>query len=288
MAVEVGTPVKERVTIVETSTLPEKQTIEQKEQLIDAQLQGEQVAQSLKGAGPQTLKAQPTQKIEFEGEVHEFPMDFTDEDIAVAFGGTPKKETKTFVGKGAIKQVEALEGALTDSQKHLVTLEGYVDGEYKDIDGNSTKGVGQTGKFAGMTFKESYKAHVKRVQSRVSTFTTLPQYLQQELIQAEYRGDWANSPKTLGLINSGEWAKAAAEFLDSDDYRDSLADGHGIDERMEMVHDALLKYGEEVDAKTKADADKSSSNMSPSKGGLFEDENGVLFLVDENGKKTEV
>lgn len=183
-------------------------------------------------------------RVEFEGEVHEFPSDFSDEDISTALSGqvSEEPEHKIYYGESAIKQVEKDEGSLTATQKHLVTLEGYVRGEYQDTKGITTRGVGQTGKFADMTFKQSFDVHVRRTKSRIRNFDTYPDFVKQELIQAEYRGDLGNSPKFMSLLNAGNFSEAAEEFLDVDEYRDSLEDGTGIATRMEMVRDALLKF----------------------------------------------
>lgn len=186
-------------------------------------------------------------RVEFEGGVHEFPSSFSEEEISTALAGqvSEEPEHKIYYGESAIEQVEKDEGSLTATQKHLVTLEGYVRGEYQDTKGITTRGVGQTGKFADMTFKQSFEAHVKRAKSYIRNFDTYPDFVKQELIQAEYRGDLGNSPKFRSLLNAGKFSEAAEEFIDLDDYRDSLEDGTGIADRMEMVRDALLKFADE-------------------------------------------
>jgi GH24 family phage-related lysozyme (muramidase) len=183
------------------------------------------------------------QTIDFDGELHEFPDDFTDEEIGMALTGG--KSNKIYAGKAAVKQVVAAEGALTPQQEHLVMLEGYASGEYSDTKGIKTTGVGQTGKFAKMPFKQVYDIHVKRAQSRVGGFKDLPVYVRQELVQAEYRGDLAGSPKFLAKLNARDYKAAAEEFLDNEDYRESVEDGTGVASRMELVHQALLRLAEE-------------------------------------------
>jgi hypothetical protein len=155
------------------------------------------------------------QTIDFDGEMHEFPDDFTDEEIGMALTGG--KSNKIYAGKAAVKQVVAAEGALTPQQEHLVMLEGYASGEYSD-----TKGIKTTG-----------------------GFKDLPVYVRQELVQAEYRGDLAGSPKFLAKLNARDYKAAAEEFLDNEDYRESVEDGTGVASRMELVHQALLRLAEE-------------------------------------------
>ena len=223
--VKLGGVVQRPAQFDEVSRLPDK------EQQLEELLTAEQAKNEM-------------QQVEFEGEVHEFPKDFSEEEISNALTGQVSEEPqhKVYYGKGAIKQVEKDEGKLTDIQQHLVTLEGYVRGEYKDTKGIVTRGVGQTGKFADMTFKQSFEAHVKRTKSRIRNFDALPDFVKQELIQAEYRGDLALSPKFRGLFNAGNYQEAAAEFLDSDDYRNSLEEGTGVADRMEMVSEAIMKF----------------------------------------------
>jgi GH24 family phage-related lysozyme (muramidase) len=152
-------------------------------------------------------------------------------------------------GNKAIKAVEKREGReLSAKERRIVELEGFVPVPYLDSKGNVTIGVGQTGKFARMPFADSFKVHEKRAKSRIPSWDRLPESLQAELIQAEYRGDLGGSPKFRALFNAGKYEEAAAEFLDNDDYRESLADGRGIDERMEAVAKEVTAYGEQ-DAK---------------------------------------
>lgn len=259
-------------------------------ELKEQQLQQVFDVEALREAGPKELKEippapelRPNMLIKFQGETHSFPASFTDDMISQALSGREVQPMKNKVlhGNAAIKQVEKLEGTLTEAQKNLVKLEGYSTGDYSDTKGIKTRGVGQTGAFADMTFKEVYQIHVDRTQSRVPDYTNFPGYLQQELVQAEYRGDLGGSPTFRRKLNSGEYRAAAAEFLDNDDYRESLVDKSGVAPRMKQVHDALIRFATEQEA-MEQQAGK------PSKGGLFEDENGVLFMVDEQGNKREV
>lgn len=228
--------------------------------------------------------------VEYEGAMHEFPSDFTDEDISNALIGqiSEEPEQKIFHGAEAVTEVEKDEGKLNDTQKHLIELEGFSRTTYQDSKDETTSGVGQRGKFADMTFKDSYDAHVKRAESRVPNLQKFPEFVKQELIQAEYRGDLGSSPKFVKLLNAGNFREAAAEFLDNDDYRDSLEDGSGVSTRMEMVRDALNTLADEQEAAQKEAENVATNDLTPAKGGLFEDDNGVLFMVDDQGNKREV
>lgn len=171
---------------------------------------------------------------------------------------------KTLHGNKAIAAVEEMEGrTLSPAERRVVTLEGYVPEKYLDSKGVPTIGVGQTGPWMERTFKESYDAHVagiKRPTTRnrggVPQFDSLPEYLQAELIQAEYRGDVRQSPTAMRLLNEAlslptarkrreRLNQAADEFLDNDDYREAKAKKTGIAPRMEAVARAIAKYAEQ-------------------------------------------
>ena len=146
-----------------------------------------------------------------------------------------------FGGSDAIKKVEAIEGELTDAQKRVVELEGYVDTPYYDTKGIVTSGVGQTGEFIKKGFKASYKEHEDRAEDKIPSLKTLPEELQAELIQAEYRGDLGLSPKAVRLFNSGDYIGAASEFLSNDEYLNANTPKQ-IKDRMKAVADAMITY----------------------------------------------
>ena len=53
-----------------------------------------------------------------------------------------------------------------------------------------------------------------------------------------YRGSLSGSPKTIRLINEGNYKEASKEFLDNDEYRDPKT-ASGIKKRMEATAKAL-------------------------------------------------
>jgi GH24 family phage-related lysozyme (muramidase) len=67
--------------------------------------------------------------------------------------------------------------------------------------------------------------------------------LQQETMMAVARGSLPQSGNTIRLMKKNQFGDAAPEFLDSDEYRKSVAAGTGIAPRMRAMHDALLKEG---------------------------------------------
>jgi len=157
------------------------------------------------------------------------------------------KSGKILHGEEAIRAVEQMEGrTLSPAERRVVMLEGFVPVPYLDSVGNKTIGVGQTGKFMRQTFSESFNNHVDKIKKKVKKFDTLPDFLQTELIQSAYRGGILLSPKTLGLINQGNFSDAAIEFLDNAEFR-KKSTKPAIKKRMLALSDALAATSTEDD-----------------------------------------
>ena len=73
-------------------------------------------------------------------------------------------------------------------------------------------------------------------------FDSMNPELQVALTDAHFRGSLKGSPKTLGLIRAGDLQGASAEFLNNDEYRQSVKDNTGVHKRMENTAKALAKY----------------------------------------------
>jgi len=157
--------------------------------------------------------------------------------------GTVDKEV--YHGADAIAQVESSLGRpLTYAEKRVVEEEGYVATPYTDTKGITTQGVGQTGQWIEAGFEAAFAHHVDRTRNRIPNLDEYPEDLQAELIQAEYRGDLGHSPTFLRLFNQGNYAQASEEFLDNNDYRNSLVTNTGVHGRMKRVSDAVASYSE--------------------------------------------
>ena len=79
-------------------------------------------------------------------------------------------------------------------------------------------------------------------------------------------------------IEVGDWKTASAEMLDSDWAKDVKNRAVRLAGRMANIQSNIPEEEATVD----------KDNLTPSKGGLFEDDSGQLFMVDEQGNKTEV
>lgn len=154
--------------------------------------------------------------------------------------GIDKKPTKTLHGMAAVRAVEAKEGPLTPEQRFVVLKEGYVDGDYEDHKGIITRGVGQTGRFRFMTFKEAFEILEQDLTKRyIPSYPEQPENIRCVLMSAFYRGDIQQSPKFRRLFNKGEYEDAANEFLDHKEYQSPYTPKQ-IKKRLEEVSEAIL------------------------------------------------
>ena len=136
-----------------------------------------------------------------------------------------------YYGDSAVARLELIEGrTMSPAERRVIHEEGFVDGCYADTKGILTCGVGQTGAFQAMSFREVFLIHKARASNRFPLWYQYPEDLQAELVVMEYRGDLGISPKTVELINAGKWLEASEEFLDHHDYTDWSV---GVRERLE-------------------------------------------------------
>jgi len=154
--------------------------------------------------------------------------------------------TDTLYGDEAVRTVESRENRkLSQIEKRVVLEEGFVPTIYKDSKGIPTYGVGQTGKWITKGFTATVQHHIQRVQARLPLYSHYPEYLKEELVQSEYRGDLGVSPTAMGLMKAGKYKQASKEFLNNDEYRSSKT-SPGIKRRMKSTADAMARYGEQL------------------------------------------
>lgn len=146
---------------------------------------------------------------------------------------------RVYSGKEAVSMVTHLEGELTPEMIRVVLDEGYVKGEYHDVGETYASGVGQTGKFKGMSFKESFVAHKERAHKMFPLLHLYSEELRANLISSTYRGSMSGSPKTRMLIIEGRFDEASREFLNNREYREAKRAGSGVAKRMERVANAI-------------------------------------------------
>lgn len=165
-------------------------------------------------------------------------------------GDVPNPDPKTYHGEDAVREVTKLEGELTPLQRAIVLEEGYVDSVYEDDAASrgigkknvKTRGVGQTGEFMDMTFKEALAIKVEEVKKRIPGYDSLNEDQQIAMVSLHYRGDLDQSPTFRDLWNKGEHEKAAEELLNHAEYKKRKSSGKpdGVVKRLEHNQSRLF------------------------------------------------
>jgi GH24 family phage-related lysozyme (muramidase) len=86
-------------------------------------------------------------------------------------------------------------------------------------------------------FNMDVKIKEKLASKKISNFTSLPIYVKNAVINALYRGDIG--PKTIGLMNSGDWANATKEYLN---HKNAKSGPSQIQRRMKTNALAFAQY----------------------------------------------
>ena len=94
-------------------------------------------------------------------------------------------------------------------------------------------------------FIEDLHVYINRATDFFPGFENFSDDLKVQMVSSTYRGSMGQSPRTRELINQGDFAGAADEFLDNNEYRNAVARGRpGIRPRMEEVSRVLRAEGE--------------------------------------------
>lgn len=133
---------------------------------------------------------------------------------------------------------------------------------FKELFGNNANINGMLSGRVAMSDPQMFKLFQRDVQSKIdkarkliTDFDSFPQYVKNAIVDGLYRGDLG--PNTRGFINAGNFAAAAKEYLNHNDYRKSVAKNkagqpHGVKGRMERNRDAFLKYSGDKSNKVSA------------------------------------
>jgi len=169
-----------------------------------------------------------------------------------------------YKGDAAVKRAEQLYGELSNAQKRVIKLEGLVDAHYLDDKGILTYGVGQTGKYIDSGFKSAFAEHEKSARNYIKNFDELPESLQSELIQLDYRGDLKQSPSFRRLFNAGKYEEASQELLNHEEYKQRKQSSlfkDGVVKRLEEAQSAVENFANNIKTKEFVFAQSVKSNQ---------------------------
>jgi GH24 family phage-related lysozyme (muramidase) len=82
-----------------------------------------------------------------------------------------------------------------------------------------------------------------QVRRLVPKYESYPKYIQMAIMNASYRGDLG--PKTIGLINKGDWDNVSKEYLNHPNYTNP-GNMTGVVKRMKSNADAFSRYATEL------------------------------------------
>ena len=126
-------------------------------------------------------------------------------------------------------------GNLTIGVGHLITKN---DPVLKRVVGNNynvilSGGMPLSDSQMQKLFDYDIKSKINLARRKVKNFDSLPKSAQNAVVDGFFRGDLSGSPKTLRLMNSGDFRAAAEEYLNNAEYRTSKREGTGVAPRME-------------------------------------------------------
>tara|TARA_R100000742_G_C4239316_1_gene59299 strand:- start:14 stop:652 length:639 start_codon:yes stop_codon:yes gene_type:complete len=126
-------------------------------------------------------------------------------------------------------------GNLTIGVGHLITKN---DPVLKRVVGNNynvilSGGMPLSNSQMQKLFDYDIKSKINLARRKVKNFDSLPKSAQNAVVDGFFRGDLSGSPKTLKLMNSGDFRAAAEEYLNNAEYRTSKKEGTGVAPRME-------------------------------------------------------
>ena len=90
---------------------------------------------------------------------------------------------------------------------------------------------------AANLLRQDIEKRLPKIQKAIPKFDKLPIDVKRHVVGSWFRGSLSGSPKTIKLINAGQYAKAADEFLDNHEYK--TTELRGVKKRMKATADAL-------------------------------------------------
>lgn len=152
-------------------------------------------------------------------------------------------------GEKILSPYKDSKGLLTIGHGHLITKEspkifGEVFSEEQKTNPNFGSDV-LSGKTkltmdqADKLLKRDVTARIPGVKKLVPKFDTFSPELQAELASEHFRGMLGKSPKAVQMINRGDFSGASSEYLNAQDYRESVKNKTGIAGRMKKLSDTL-------------------------------------------------
>lgn len=167
-------------------------------------------------------------------------------------------------GKPLASEPAPADDFLTRARAYIRANEGVKYEPYKDSKGLWTVGVGSlmspediramkgrrlTEKEVEDRFTRDLKAKESLARGKLGpAYDRMSDEARIAVLDGVFRGDLSGSPKALKLLRDGKYTEAADEYLDNDEYRESVAlnergKPHGVAKRMERNAEAFRALG---------------------------------------------
>ena len=98
-------------------------------------------------------------------------------------------------------------------------------------------------------FKEDLTEKIATTKRLFKSYDDYPVDVKKSLVDGTFRGEFKEGHKTVKYINEGKWGLVPDEYIDRDDYRESIAEGSktpGVATRMDEKAGIFKQYGESL------------------------------------------
>lgn len=232
--------------------------------------------------------------VEFEGQQYDFPEDTTQDEMTNALSSLPKAEEEVtpvtarepFTEEPTIKKDEGIIRNKEGSHMSYKDTKGFLTGGIGHLMTKEEKKTYPLGTaIPDKVVDEWFKTDIDAADADLTSIledksVNVPDEVYSILLNMSFNLGKTNLLEFKDMwtaVEKGDWKTVSAEMKDSDWFSDVKNRAVRLVNRMAAIKSDV----QEEEAAT-------TDNLTPSKGGLFEDENGKLFMVDEQGNKTEV
>lgn len=160
-----------------------------------------------------------------------------DTDLSKTSIERPKEDPEAKLVSGLTDLLKEEEGKVLTAYKPDPSEEFNTIG-YGHYSSSVKEGDKITDKEAEDLLQKDIKDRLPQIRKAIPKFDQLPENAKKALFSSWFRGSLPGSPRTIALINEGNYKEAAKEFLNNQEYRDRKSGkrgGLGVVKRMERT-----------------------------------------------------
>jgi len=135
-------------------------------------------------------------------------------------------------------------------------------------------------------FKKDLTEKIATTKRLFKSYDDYPIDVKKSLVDGTFRGEFKKEHKTVKYINEGKWDLVPDEYIDRDDYRESIAEGSktaGVATRMDEKADIFKQYGESL----KEDLIKDLAGETTDRDSTSRERTPIEFNIDDYNKAKE-